>query len=47
MFIYFEREKSTSWGLVVVGAEREGKRILSSLCTVSTEPDVELKLMNC
>ena len=28
------------------GAEREGERIPSRLCTVSTEPDMGLKLTN-
>ena len=41
MFIYFERD-STSRG----GAEREGERIPSRLCTISTEPDVGLELTN-
>ena len=50
LFIYFqvylfifEREKvHTSWR----GAEREGERIPSRLCTVSMEPDEGLKLTN-
>ena len=38
-FIYFERETGG-------GAEREGERIPSSFCTVSTEPDVGFELMD-
>ena len=48
-FIYFDREREREhlcahkWGR----AERWRDRILSRLCTVSAEPDVGLKLMNC
>ena len=41
MFIYL-REREREWGR---GREREGERIPSGLLTVSTEPDVVLKLM--
>ena len=41
-FIYFERE-DVSGG----GEERGRARIPSRLHAVSTEPDVELELMNC
>ena len=50
MFIYFERVRelvctraSTTGG----GPERRRERIPSRLCTVSTEPAVELDLTDC
>ena len=38
-----EERKRMSWG----GAEREGQRIPSRLCTVSAEADMGLDLTNC
>ena len=42
IFIYFEREIESKGG----GAEREGDRIPSRLCAVSSEPDAGLEPMN-
>ena len=48
MFVYFERERKSKH-TSRVGAERERgrERISSRLHTISMEPDVGLKLMNC
>ena len=43
LFIYFERETECTSER---GAEREGERILSRLCSVSSEPDVGLRFTN-
>ena len=47
MFIYFERERKTEQTHKGRGRERGRERIPSRLPTVSAEPDVGLKLMNC
>ena len=42
IYLFWERQRQHEWGK---GRERERERIQSRLCTVSTEPDVGLKLM--
>ena len=48
LFIYFERESESAWAsMSQVGVEREAERENSKQDpTVSTEPDVGLKLTN-
>ena len=43
MFIFERESKSTQAG---AGAERQGQRIRSGLCTDSREPNVTLELRN-
>ena len=49
MFIYFERERERESAHMCViggGTAREGERIPSRLCAVSTKPDAGLNLTN-